>query len=99
MGDFVLVELEQEEGRNAGTLVCYVAKVLEILEDGKLQLSFLRIREVFTKNTFGFPALEDEAPVEPRQVKGVLVTSQGCTKRQANLVKVIPPLIPFNMHS
>ena len=81
MGDFVLVELELEEGRNTGTLVCYVAKVLGIMEDGKLQLSFLQLKNVLTKDTFTFPTILDEASVAPRQCKGVLVTTQGGTKR------------------
>ena len=98
MGDFVLVQLELEEGRNAGTPVCYVAKVLSFMEDGKLQLSFLRLKNIFGKNTFSFPAIEDEASVDPRQCKGVLVTCQGGTKRQADVVRVVPPLTSFNMH-
>ena len=97
-GDYVLVELKLEEGRNAGSLVCYVAQVKAILEDGKLKLSFLRMKSTFTKDTFFFPVILDEESVEPGQCKGVLVTSKGGTKRQADLVKVLPPLTAFNMH-
>ena len=98
MGDFVLVELPLEEGRNVGTMVCYVAQVLAILEGGKLNLSFLRMKSVLHKDTFTFPTILDEASVEPGQCKGVLTTSKGITKRQADLVKVSPSLLPFNMH-
>lgn len=96
MGDFVLVELRVEEGRNVGAPVCYVAQVLAILEDGRLNLSFLR-RSALTTDTFTFPTIIDEAAVQPGQCKGVLVTSKALTKRQANLVKITPPLSAFNM--
>ena len=91
------MELKLEEGKNIGTLVCYVAQVLAIMEDGNLNLSFLRINSPFTKDTFSFPAIADVTSIEPGQCKGVLVTSKGATKRQADLVKVNPPLDAFNM--
>ena len=97
MGDFVLVELQLEEGRNAGTLVCYVGQVLELQEDGMLNISFLRMRSVFVKNTFCFPTIEDEEPVTRDKVKGVLTTTRSGTKRQASLIQVTPPLNAFNM--
>ena len=97
MGDFILVELKLEEGKNMGTLVCYVAQVVAIMEDGHFNLSFLRINSPFAKDTFSFPTIPDLASVEPGQCKGVLVTSKGATKRQASLVKVAPPLVAFNM--
>ena len=90
MGDFVLVEFPLE-GQNTGTLVYYVAKILEIFEDGKLNLKFLRMKLAFTKNIFIFPAIKDVAFVEPRQINGVLVTSKGITRRQLRLVKVSQP--------
>ena len=31
----------KEEGRTVGTKVCYVAHVLEVMQDGRLNLSFL----------------------------------------------------------
>lgn len=94
-----MVELTLEEGRTAGTKVFYVAKVLAIMEDGKLNLSFLRIKTLFSsKDTFVFPTNTDEGAVERGQCKGVLVTVQAATKRQADLVRVSPPLIAFNMH-
>ena len=92
------MELQLEEGRNTGTEVCYVAKVLSILEDGKMQCSFLRLKNLLTKDTFAFPTVLDEEFVTPTQCRGVLVTAQDATKRQSDLVKVSPPLTNFNMH-
>ena len=94
----MLVELKLEEGRNSGALVCYVAQVLAVLEDGRLNLSFLRMRSAFTKDSFAFPTIVDEAAVSRDQVKGVLVISRSGTKRQADLIKVTPSLFAFNMH-
>ena len=93
----MLVQLELEEGRNAGTCICYVAQVLEVLPEGKVSLSFLRMKNAIAKSIFTFPAVVDEAVVELGQCKGVLTTSKGGTKRQANVVNVLPPLLPFNM--
>ena len=98
MGVFVLVELLLEEGRNAGTLISYDAKFLEILEDGQLNLKFLCMKSAFTKNIFTFLTIEDVALVEPRQIKGVLVTYKGIAKIQSHLVKVSPPHFHFNMY-
>ena len=44
VGDFVLVELKLEEGRNLGSSVCFVARVEEFLEDDTVDLTFLRIK-------------------------------------------------------
>ena len=98
VGDFVLVELKLEEGRNVGKMVCYVAKVLEVLDNGRrLNLSFLRLRSAFSTDAFTFPPIEDEEEVTRDQVKGVLVTTKGATKRQSDLIKVSPPLDSFNL--
>ena len=97
MGDFVLVEVMLEQRKNVGTLAGYVAQVLDIMEDGRFNLSFLRARSG-QPNTFSFPDIRDELPVEPGQVKGVLVTRQEGTKRQASVIRVFPPLTAFNMH-
>ncbi|KAK4305757.1 hypothetical protein Pmani_022348 [Petrolisthes manimaculis] len=96
--DFVLVQLPLEEGRGVGTLVCYVAQVLAMKEGGRLNLSFLRMKSAVTRDTFTFPNVEDEAEVDPGQCLGVLKVAKGITKRQADLVKVFPPLLPFNMY-
>ncbi|KAK4321956.1 hypothetical protein Pmani_007266 [Petrolisthes manimaculis] len=96
--DFVLVQLPLEEGRGVGTLVCYVAQVLSMKEGGRLNLSFLRMKSAVTRDTFTFPNVEDEAEVDPGQCLGVLKVAKGITKRQADLVKVFPPLLPFNMY-
>lgn len=98
VGDFVLVELTLEEGRTVGTKVCYVAHVLEVMQDGRLNLSFLRMKSAFTKDCFTFPAVQDETEVEPGCIRGVLVTSKSGTRRQADLIRVKPPLLPFNMY-
>ena len=91
MGDFVLVELPLEEGRQVGSPVCYVARVLAIEEDGKLTLSFLRMKSSPLKDTYCFPAIEDEGQYDVGKVKGVLSVTSGATKRQAGLIKVSPP--------
>ncbi|KAK4309208.1 hypothetical protein Pmani_019134 [Petrolisthes manimaculis] len=96
--DFVLVQLTLEEGRGVGTLVCYVAQVLSMKEGGRLNLSFLRMKSAVTRDTFTFPNVQDEAEVDPGQCLGVLKVAKGITKRQADLVKVFPPLLPFNMY-
>ena len=98
VGDFVLVELPLEEGRNAGTLVCYVAKVMEMQEDGKVKLSFLRMKSCGQKEMFTFPPIEDMQVYDRSVIKGGLATNRGATKRQSDLVKVYPPLMAFNMH-
>ena len=99
VGDFVLAELPLEKGRNAGTLVCYVAKVMEVLqEEGKVKLSFLRMKSCGMKDTFTFPPNEDVQVYDRDVLKGGLATNRGATKRQSDLVKVYPPLLAFNMH-
>ena len=95
MGDFVLVELPLEEGRQAGSLVCYVARVLAIEEDGRLNLSFLRLKSSQLKDTYCFPTIVDEGLYDVGKVKGVLAVTPGATKRQADLIKVSPhPWLP-----
>ena len=61
-----------------------VAKILEIFEDGQLNLKFLHMKLTFTKNIFIFPTIEDVSLVESRQIKGVLATSKCITKRQSH---------------
>ncbi|KAK4288154.1 hypothetical protein Pmani_038804 [Petrolisthes manimaculis] len=97
-GDFVLVRLALEEGRGVGTSVCYVAHVLDTLEGSRLNLSFLRMKSAILRNTFTFPNIPDESEVEAGHCLGVVKVSKGATKRQADLIKVFPPLVPFNMH-
>lgn len=93
--DFVLVELEVEAKRES-CKVCYVGKVLG-REGGKYNISFLRSKCVFVKDTFVFPDIEDEQEVESERVIGVLVALKGTTKRQSHIIKIIPPLTSFNM--
>ena len=87
-----------EEGPSVGTLVCYVAQVLSIMDDGKMSASYLRMKSGLLKDTFTFPNIPDVYTVEPQQFKGVLVVKTAGTKRQANIIKVFPPLSAFNMH-
>ena len=92
MGDFVLAELPFEEGRNVGSLVCYVAQVLSLEADGRLTLSFLRMKSTcLLKNMFHFPYNADVETIDPGQCKGVLDVRKEGTKRQANIIKVNPP--------
>ncbi|MPC41166.1 hypothetical protein E2C01_034751 [Portunus trituberculatus] len=72
--------------------------VLTIMEDGKFNLSLLCMKSAFSKDTFTFLTILDEASVEPEQCKGVLVTTKGATKKQTDQDEVYPPLIAFNMH-
>ena len=44
VGDFVLVELQLQEGKHSGTPVCYVARVEAVLEGDLLELKFLRLK-------------------------------------------------------
>lgn len=97
VGDFVLVELTLEEGRNQGSSVCYVARVEEYLEDGMVDLLFLRIKNLACKDSFTFPTNEDRYSVTREQIKGVLPVLPRTTARQAHLVKVRHPLSQFKM--
>ena len=97
VGDFVLVELKLEEGRNLGTPVCFVARVEAVLEEEKLYLKFLRLKNPASKDSFTFPTIEDKDTVSVGQVKGVLPVLPRTTARQAHLVKVRHPLLQFKM--
>lgn len=95
VSDFVLVELEVE-GKRESSKVYYVGKVLG-MEGEKYNISFLRSKCVYVKDTFVFPHIEDEQEVERRRVIGVLVALKGSTKRQSHIIKINPPLTAFNM--
>ncbi|KAG0717061.1 hypothetical protein GWK47_055189 [Chionoecetes opilio] len=97
VGDFVLVQLVLQ-GEDVEELVHFVAKVHFPGGDGRLQLDFLRIKSPLLKDTFHFPAIGDVDSVDRSRVLGVLTVSTGTTQRQANLIKVLPPLRDFNMH-
>ena len=72
-GDFILVELELEEGRNVGAKVHYVGKVLSVDDSGEYNVSFLRMSGKFGLNdTFYFPIIQDEMEVKKEQILGVL---------------------------
>lgn len=84
------------EGKRESSKVYYVGKVLGT-EGGKYNISFLRSKCVYVKDTFVFPDIEDEQEVEKHRVIGVLVALKGSTKRQSNIIKINPPLTAFNM--
>ena len=97
VGDFVLVELQLQEGKHSGTPVCYVARVEAVLEGDLLELKFLRLKNPPIKDTFTFPPIDDTDTIAVGQVKGVLDILTRSTARQANLVKVKHPLVTFNV--
>lgn len=66
-----------------------------IEEDGRLNVSFLREKSLFTKDTFTFPDVEDITMVHPGQSMGVPFTRKGSTHRQTTLVKVLHPFTPL----
>lgn len=94
----MLVGLPYEEGKQVGSFAHYVAQVLGIEEDGRLNLSFLRLKSSPLKDTYSFPTIVDKGVYDVGNVKGVLGATRGGTKRQAGLIKVFPPLVAFNMH-
>ena len=97
MGDFVLVQLVYQ-GKRSKELVYFVGKLIFLEEDGRLKIDFLRIKSNLLKDTFHFPDIRDVDSVDRSRVLGVLTVSKGTTQRQASLIKVQPPLRPFNMH-
>lgn len=92
-----MVALQVEEGRTEGEVVHYVAKIVGVAEDCTLNVSFLRVKSPFAKDTFVFPDVEDVSKVKRGQVKGVLLTRKGSTQRLANQVKLLHPLYTFTM--
>lgn len=97
-GDFVLVELEFEEGREAGTKVHYVGKILNLEENGQYSISFLRLSSKFgCKDSFYFPNNEDVDTVPREKVQGVLVPITAKTARLARIVRFQPPLRQYNL--
>ncbi|KAG0722824.1 hypothetical protein GWK47_043832 [Chionoecetes opilio] len=78
VGDFVLVQLVFK-GKRSEELVHFVAKVISLEEDGRLQLDFLRIKSPLLKDTFHFPAIGDVDSVDRSRVLGVLTVSTGTT--------------------
>ena len=91
-----MVELDVE-GRKKDEVLHYVGQVKELEEDGHLLINFLRSNSEYSKDTFHFPAIEDESKVVRSRVLGVLTRIKGSTQRLANLVKISPPLLNFNM--
>ena len=101
VGDFVLVELELEEGRNAGAKVHYVAKVLSVSEESEeISVSYLRMSGKYgVCDTFYFPIIEDTGDVGRDKVLGVLCEPvKGRTQRLSNILKFPLPFHNFDMH-
>lgn len=70
VGDYVLVELALEEGRNAGQKIHYVAKALGV-ENDKLEVSYMRLSGKYGINdTFYYPNIEDTGHVDREKVLG-----------------------------
>ena len=78
--------------------VFFVGKVLSVEDEEHLLIDFLRIKSPLLKDTFHFPTIRDVEAVEKSKVLGVLGVSKGVTQRQADLIKIFPPLKDFNMH-
>ena len=76
----------------------YFAKILDILEDGQLNLKFLRIKSVFTQKIYLHSRPSNMWLWMSQDKSSVLVTSKGITKTQSHLVKMSPTLFPFNIY-
>ena len=86
------------KGKEAGDYVHYVAKVLQLSEDGDaMEVNYLRCSSQATKDTFKYPPGNDVYWVDASSVLGVLTVTRGATKRLANLVKISPALTHFSM--
>ena len=96
--DFILVALPVEEGPQEGKIVHYVGRIVGIEEAGsQLNVSFLRIKSPFCRDTFNFPAIEDVSNVARDRCLGVVATVKGSTQRTATMIKVFPPLYGYDM--
>ena len=70
---------------------------MSISEEGLFNIKFLRNKNNFNKDTFIFPDIDDVEEVVPSRVLGVLTPVKGTTQRQANIVKIYPPLLQYDM--
>ncbi|KAG0728934.1 hypothetical protein GWK47_031411 [Chionoecetes opilio] len=68
---------KEPEGKRSEELVPFVAKVISLEEDGRLQLDFLRIKSPLLKDTFHFPAIGDVDSVDRSRVLGVSQSARG----------------------
>ena len=95
--DYLLVELEVEEGKTKGTKVNCIAKVLGVEPLNVINVSFMR-KSTKMLNTFVFPAAEDEGEVKPDQVKGVLFPPvPASTPRLQRFVRFPHSLLSYNI--
>ena len=72
-----------------------MAKVNEIKDVPQLHVSYLRVKNPLTCDTFVFPPNPDEGWVEREHVIGVLSQLKGTTKRLNSVVKISPSLQNF----
>lgn len=92
------MEKEQRLAKKGPMVVNYVGKVMEVMEDGHMQILYARCKSVAIKDTFHFPNAEDVEPLVRSRILGVLtMVKKGDTPRQASLIKVFPPLNSFNI--
>ena len=107
VGDFVLVELQLEEGRTAGEKIHYVAKVLSVSvesgesgDSGDFDVSYARLSGKSGDNdTFYFPNIEDTGMVSRGNVLGVLCEPEkGKTPRLSNIIKFHDRFTNYNIH-
>ena len=98
VGDYVLLDLEVEDGRFAGERVNYVGKVVSV-ECDVLNINYLRLSAKFGKeDTFYFPNCEDKREESKARVVGVLKAPiVGATKRLQNIIKFTVPLQGYNL--
>ncbi|MPC33336.1 hypothetical protein E2C01_026682 [Portunus trituberculatus] len=77
-----MCEAAQQVGSNA-IIQPYMSLLQQALHIIKYEI-FLQ-KSTSTKDTFAFPAILDKASVKVGHCKGILVTTKGATKRQANM--------------
>lgn len=81
IGDFILVELELEEGQNVGEKAHHIGKILSVEDDTNCNVSFLWIKSEFgIPDNFCFPLIEETAKVFKKSCKAVLMAQQGHTQ-------------------
>ena len=101
IGDFILVELELEEGRNIGQKIHFVSKIEKILKgENSYEVIYVRLSTKSGSNdTFVFPHVEDRGSVSKDKVIGVLKDPmKGETKRLSNIIRFNRSFSNYNIH-
>ena len=98
VGDFILVELDVEEGRFKGQRMLHYVGVVEGFSETMIKLKYLRFSSSCGKtSTFHFPDWNDVCEVERKKLKGVLPKpNAGATPRLQRLLK-FPLLDGYNL--